>query len=155
MRPFHGRCPEIAMKEVRSVTVLDDGQSVPPGQYGLLEFYCDDPECDCRRVLFQVVRSDTGGKVWATINYGWESAEYYARWLGSAEAGREACGASLDPLHPQSEYAPALLDLFTDVILADASYVERLKRHYRMFRDAGPKAKATPTKTQPWRKRRK
>jgi hypothetical protein len=124
-----------------------------PGEYGFMEFYCDDPKCDCRRVLIQVVRSDTGGKVWATINYGWETAEYYARWLGSKEAGREACVASLDPLNPQSEYAPALLRLFNDVAVADPEYVERLKRHYRMFREAPPKAK--PVKTQPWRKRRK
>ena len=41
----------------------------------------------------------------------------------------------LDPLNPQTKYAPALLELF-QVLLESPDYVERLKRHYRMFRDS-------------------
>jgi len=42
-------------------------------------------------------------------------------------------GPSLDPLNPQTEYSSILLDLFRE-ILQSPGYVERLKRHYQMFR---------------------
>lgn len=53
-------------------------------------------------------------------------------------AGREvywAAGASLDPLNVQTPYSAALLGLFEE-LLADPAYVERLKRHYTMFKAA-------------------
>ena len=34
----------------------------------------------------------------------------------------------------QLRFAPALLDLFRNVLLQDTAYVERVKRHYAMFR---------------------
>ena len=36
----------------------------------------------------------------------------------------------------QSEYAKELLKLFKEVILEDSTYVERLKRHYEMFKSS-------------------
>ena len=49
-------------------------------------------------------------------------------------------GATLDPLNPQSEYSGALLNLFQEVLAADPEYVQRLQRHYKMFKSApGPK----------------
>ena len=42
-------------------------------------------------------------------------------------------GPALDPLNPQSQYAGALLRLFEQAI-KDHAYVERLQRHYRMFK---------------------
>jgi len=45
-------------------------------------------------------------------------------------------GPVLYPLSPQSEYAPVLLQTFETVILKDPQYIERLKRHYAMFREA-------------------
>jgi hypothetical protein len=40
-----------------------------------------------------------------------------------------------DPLNRQSQWAPALLDLFVNVVLADENYRQRLIRHYRMFKN--------------------
>jgi hypothetical protein len=135
MIPFHSRFLEVAARETRSLHVLSGGGKLPFGEYTLLECYCDDPGCDCRRVLVQVVPAGRPNEVLAVINYGWESAAFYTRWMhGDANAGREITAASLDPLHPQSAYADCLLDLFRDVVAADRDYVARLARHYELFK---------------------
>ena len=158
MVPFCARFRELAFREMRVVGVARF-RTLPPGEYGLLEFYCDEPGCDCRRVILQVLRTDTGERVWATINYGWETLSYYRRWTVRRDAAvreiehrrrsgrldsmsfscasghdRRMAGASLDPLNEQSEHSEALLELFQQVVLPDVSYVERLKRHYEQFK---------------------
>ena len=111
MTPLYTRFPELAAHETRSVHILQAGGGLPAGEYGFVEFYCDEDDCDCRRVLLQVVSPSNQHRVLATINYGWESQEFYTRWMhGDAEAGREIIEAGLDPLNPQSEHAVALLE---------------------------------------------
>jgi len=132
MIPFYTRFRDLAFKEMRSATV-QGRPDIPDGEYGFLELYCDEPDCDCRRVIIQVVSPTTGSKIWATISYGWESVEYYEKRLRSKDAARECQGASLDPLNPQTEYSLALLRLF-EYVLQDVAYVERLKRHYQLFK---------------------
>src|SRR5215813_4350966 len=44
-------------------------------------------------------------------------------------------GPYLDPLNPQTKYSAALLNLFR-FLLQSPDYVERLKRHYQMFRES-------------------
>ena len=134
MVPFHTRLNDLAFAETRTVLV-PDRPGLPAGTYAFLELYCDEPDCDCRRVIIRVVSHGTVPKVWATINYGWESTEYYRTWIPSAEDARQFTGAWLDPLNPQTEHAPALLELFRWV-LTDESYVARLKRHYDLFKKA-------------------
>jgi hypothetical protein len=135
MTPFHSRFLDLAARETRSLHVFSGGGELPPGEYALLEWYCDDPECDCRRVLVQVVPAGRPNKVLAVINYGWESAAFYTEWMhGDEEAGSEITHASLDPLHPQSRYADYLLELFRDVVDTDPDYVARLARHYELFK---------------------
>jgi hypothetical protein len=119
---------------MRSVTARGR-RDLPDGQYGFLELYCDDPGCDCRRVIINVV-TPTGPQTLATINYGWESIEFYTQWMhGDKELAREMQGATLDFLNPQSQHADALLNLFKWV-LEDQAYVERLKKHYALFKSA-------------------
>lgn len=132
MVPFYERFRELAFRETRSVTIRGR-RDLPDGEYGFLESYCADPHCDCRRVLINVVTPTTGPKIWATINYGWESLEFYEKWMGNKELARDCQGATLDRLNPQTEFAPALLELFKRV-LQDHTYVERLKRHYGLFK---------------------
>jgi hypothetical protein len=132
MVPFFTRFRDLALKEMRSATVRQM-PDIPDGEYGFLELYCDEPDCDCRRVVIDVVSPATGSKIWATISYGWESVEYYERRIGDKETARECQGARLDPLNPQTKHSPALLQLFKWV-LQDEAYVERLKRHYRLFK---------------------
>ena len=139
MTLFMERFPDLGARETRSARIAgrDD---VPDGEYGFLEFYCDEPGCDCRRVTISVLRRDTGqGRIWATISYGWENADFYRRWSNASSDPIELQGPCLDSLNPQTEYSPALLDLFR-CLLESTEYVERLKRHYRMFRDSLEKA---------------
>lgn len=151
MIPFYSKFHDLAIHETRSVLVRGYDQ-IPNGEYGFIEFYCDDFHCDCRRVLINVISPTTKGKVWATINYGWEDRSYYEKWMGDKELAEEAVGATLDPLNLQTEYAPALLDLF-HFLIQDKAYVERLRRHYEIFRDSLRPSK-TPFGTHR-RKRRK
>ena len=129
MVPFFSRVGKRAFEEMRTVMVME-GTSLPSGPYGLLEFYCDEVDCDCRRVLFHVIRPDTGEKVWATINFGWETPEYYHKWSRDGDMANEMASASLEPLGPQTKYSPELLRLFADYVQPDAAYVARLKKHY-------------------------
>ena len=36
---------------------------------------------------------------------------------------------------PQSKHAPAILELIETVVLQDEAYIERVKRHYALFRE--------------------
>jgi hypothetical protein len=133
---FHQYFPEIAKRETRSITILDPSAPLPPGQYGLIEMYCDEAGCDCRRVFFYIVASFREGPE-AVVAYGWEDAAFYARWMKDTdpEVLKDLKGPALNLFSPQSELAPAILDLIENLVLKDTAYVERLKRHYRMVRD--------------------
>jgi len=134
MTPFYTRFHDLAFAETRTA-VVPSHPTLPRGPWGFLEFYCDEPDCDCRRVLFQVVLDENDDtRVWASINYGWETHSFYRRWSRDPLTARQITGASLDPLNPQSEHSHALLELFQVVLLRDAEYIERIKRHYRMFK---------------------
>ena len=132
MTPFFTRFRDLAFQEMR-VAIVQGRSDIPDGEYGFLELYCDEPDCDCRRVIINVVSKAAGPKIWATINYGWETPEYYATWTRDKEAAKYMSGAELDPLNPQTRYSGALLRLF-EHIAQDQAYVDRLKRHYRMFK---------------------
>ena len=134
MVPFVERFRELGARETRSIRVIEGGQALPSGEYGFFEFYCNEVGCDCRRVVLQVLRPETGwSKIWATIAYSWESLDFYRKrgWTGRDLI--DVVGPSLDPFNPQTKYSPALLDVFRSMIQA-RDYVERLQRHYRMFR---------------------
>jgi len=133
---FHLHFREIAEKETRTLTVLHDDYIVPRGYYGLLEMYCDDINCDCRRVFLEVYDWERQKSV-AFIAYGWESVEFYRKWFrgDDPEIIRDLQGPILNDASPQSKYAPAFLKLVKDVVLSDPAYIARLKRHYQMFKE--------------------
>ena len=124
--PFHHRFPEVAKQEGRSAT-LSDGHT-----FHLLESYCTDRECDCRRVMF-LVHSDRHDRVVAHVNYGWESLEFYKNW-GSAPPlpgqAENIKGPALAYMQPTGPDADAALLAVQGALTPD--YVERLKRHYAM-----------------------
>jgi hypothetical protein len=135
MIPFMERFPDLGVQETRCVTVTQR-QDLPDGEYGFVELYCDEPGCDCRRVMIDVLRSETGwSKIWASISFGWESPDFYRKWGGAGSDPIEIKGPSLDPLNPQTQYSSALLNLFR-FLIQSPDYVGRLQRHYRMFRDS-------------------
>ncbi|RJP49509.1 MAG: hypothetical protein C4557_11205 [Anaerolineaceae bacterium] len=133
---FHHYFQEIAKGETRTITIMREDDIVPKGSYGLLEMYCDDPGCDCRRVFLEVHDWEREKDV-AFIAYGWESKVFYRNWFrgDDPEIIRDLQGPVLNDASPQSKYAPAFLKLVKDVVLSDQAYIERLKRHYWMFKE--------------------
>ena len=129
--------------------------ALPDDDYAFIEFYCDDPTCDCRRGIFHVVsRSTDGQQILATISYGWGTMQHYLEWSGDKKTAREMTGASLDPLNPQTRHAPALLKLF-EWMLLDKDYDARLKRHYDLVRERSTSdASGSSITVKPTKKRR-
>jgi len=143
--PFINRFPGLGDRETRVATFMA-GDEIPAGKYFFLEFYCDDEACDCRRVIIKVVLESPEPEIIASIDYGWEEPEFYATWMGSEGEEDEMTGAILEPLLPQSGHSSFFLRFFSEMILRDPAYVERLKRHYAMFKAALP---ASPSSTEP------
>lgn len=46
------------------------------GEYAFVEFYCEEPNCDCRRAFIQVIARHQADKVLASINCGWEAESF-------------------------------------------------------------------------------
>ena len=95
---------------------------------------CYELDCDCRRTIIHVVSETTGDKVWATISYGWESPEFYGRWMGDPSMVDQINGAFLDQISPQTKYSNEFLEYFQYMIEADKAYAERIQQHYWMFK---------------------
>ena len=138
--------PALAKNETRTLTIFDNNvYNLPPGDYGLVEMYCNDKGCDCRRVFFNVMSSVTRDSV-AVIAYGWESRGYYAKWycgdwLDVSELNGEILdtvkslkGPCLNLMSPQSKIAPLVLKMVSEFLEHDKAYIDRLKRHYKLFR---------------------
>jgi tetratricopeptide (TPR) repeat protein len=118
---------ELAERETRTVKVLERSPltgNLPVDEYGFDELYCTDRGCDCRRVVISVLARHARRHV-ATINHAFEKP---------ARNHLVHEQTFLDPLNKQSELAPALLELFVKIVLADPEYRRRLERHYRLFK---------------------
>jgi hypothetical protein len=129
--PFYELFPEQAWAETRSITIQGH-PLLPDDDYGLIEAYCTDPKCDCRRVMLNVVGRQQGPDYLASISFGFDRKKQHA-------------GPFLDPINRQSEFAPALLDLVIRQILSDPAYVARLESHYRQSKGAKPLPRPAPT----------
>lgn len=133
MRAFFQVCDETAKRETRSVTVRGM-PPIPDDEYGFIDFYCEDPNCDCRRSIVTVFSSRNG--IVATFSYGWESRSYYLRWAGSSGYCEDMAGVMLEPFGQQSSYAPELLKVFEEMLQSHPEYASRFPRHYREFKNA-------------------
>jgi hypothetical protein len=125
MMAFYQLFPEIGPRETRTATIFGRDRSLLNDSYGFVELYCVDPDCDCRRVMINVL-SERGRAHLATINHAFEPP---------AVDGPIREQTFLDPLNVQSRWSIALLELFKEILL-DEAYRERLERHYRMVKDA-------------------
>lgn len=137
---FQELFPETALTETRAATIPAGNSWLPADEYGLLEAYCDEEDCDCRRVFFNVISRKRNDLV-AVVAYGWESEAFYTKWYGGEPdneiellAIQEMRGLVLNDASPQSELAPAILKLVTH-LLTDPAYEARIKRHYRIFKE--------------------
>ena len=145
MLAFNSRCPETATRETRKVTITLPDPVIPMGTYILMEFYCPDRACDCRRVIIQIHRVDQPGnpeQPEAILTYGWGSKAHCRKWFGGAIPESDLdfhLTLNLEPLSYQSPRAEAWLRLVTDLVFSDPDYVARLGKHYRLFRSVGTK----------------
>lgn len=135
---FHEICPEIGFRETTTVVVApDSGDVLPAGTYVFLEMYCSEEGCDCRRVYFEIDVQDRPNTVLATISWGWESLDFYKNWGSfpkTKKDARDMKGPSLAVWGEQTKLAPALLHLFKETLVASPEFVERVQRHYALFR---------------------
>lgn len=137
----------------------DPAARIPQGTYALIECFCPDIDCDCRRVMLAVVSQDTN-QIVAHISYGWESLDFYLQWTGNLPDAIDCINPYLDPLNPQSEYAPLFLALFKDYVMQDIAYLARIKLHYSLFkaqlkRKSRPFTLVKPNQAKPKSKRRR
>jgi len=121
--PFFAVAPELAARETRVLHLLVPRDGLPVGSYGLLEFYCPDPACDCRRVMLNVAEEKQPDRFLASISYSFDRDD-------------EMAGPFLDPINPQSKYAEDLLQLVEETAFRDPRYVARLERHYVTVKQA-------------------
>lgn len=147
--PFFREFLEVAEAETRAVIVFDDS-ILPPGRYPFVEFYCNEPDCDCRRVLFHVMRENTR-TLEAEIGFGWEDRAFYAEWMGDSDPDvvTRLQGPAFNIGGAIGEHADVLLDHVREAV-RDPAYVERLKRHYAMYRatiDGAPNPVTAAPKT--------
>ena len=155
--PFYQLCPDVAQQETRTITVMENAElGLPAGDYSFIEMFCNEPNCDCRRVFLNVY-STTTKKTEALITCGWENLAYYTRWIGlnDPELAKEMQGPNLDLSSPKSDTAKTLLRLATSLLLTDPGYVERIKRHYQLFRSKvdGPSKKDRKWSRPKWRRK--
>jgi len=113
----------VAKNEAR-VIHAPDHKRLPRGAYVFREFYCNEPNCDCRRVLLQVYWVE-GKRVVASINYAFEPAK---------PPFDDEPQMFLDPINPQSDASGALFGMFEEMIASDHAYRDRLLRHYEMWK---------------------
>lgn len=122
--PLHRYCNDIAQTETREVTVSVSlsPKALPPGKYLLFESYCGDNDCDCRKVMINVVSKELK-KIVATVGFGWENKEFYTNWMhGDAEIGKKLAGAYLELGCIQSQYSDACLELLKSIMANDHKY---------------------------------
>ena len=113
--------------QVRTVSITQSPQ-LPDGEYSFIDTYCADPECDCRKAMIQVMHN---GKLVSVINYGWESAAFYEKWMGSS--GKDIPmpmmhGVSIDISSPDLVSRDGILALFN--MLLNDIWIVKFKRHY-------------------------
>jgi hypothetical protein len=126
--------PDVAIKESRSLIVDDNTSRLPLGTYSFIELFCDDPGCDCRDVVIEVICRGQGSPL-ATMRYGWEDFEYYRKFIGANEINDEVIDRKAPALtgDGQSEYADILFRVFRDFI-KNEGYVKRIEKHYFQFK---------------------
>ncbi len=123
--------------QVRTVGLRDSPQ-LPDGNYRFVDTYCTDPACDCRKTMILVYRDDLHV---STINFGWESADFYRKWMGDSSEDDISVfmrGASIDITSPDRVSARGILAFF--LALLDESWTAKFQKHY-----AGVKARLAET----------
>lgn len=139
--------PDVARAETRSLLLPRPDGTLGDG-FTFMEMFCNEPGCDCRRVIVRVALTNDLNRVLANISYGWEPDSFYRKWASfplDDDDLAELRGPGLMRLNPQSEHADEMLSLFQE-LLEDNAYRERIVRHYGMFREIIDRKATKPSK---------
>ena len=126
-----------AAHQVRTVRLADSPQ-LPDGDYRFIDMYCIDPSCDCRKAMIQVYRNDV---LVSTINYGWESPDFYQKWMGCPkdhDITTAMSGATIDVSSPDGVSPRGMLAFFN--ALLNDRWIAKFKEHYAAVKRALRKA---------------
>lgn len=133
----------------RSMEVMPGCPFLYPGKFHFLEYYCNDPDCDCRQVLIVVCEAEDTSKILATICWGFDRAEYYRQWMADEESAEWMVAGHLDPDMPQSKWAHDCLAVVRSMAATGGDgWDTGVEKHYRQFKaslerrpsDASPSA---------------
>ena len=133
--PLGEMYPEVAPSETRVITIMRDDDVLPKGEYGYVEMFCDEPNCNCRRTIISVM-NDKGDSL-ALIGFGWGTKTQYQKWMRgpiSNSEYKELRGPCHHDGKIPSKYADFFLGFFKQVLMKDLKYIDRIKKHYRMAR---------------------
>ena len=137
---FFKRFPDLVSTELRNIDILDDRAypPIPAGKYSFLELFCDELDCDCRNVVIHVI-SLKPYKTWAILRYGWEKKQFYMDWFyGDVDNQlvQNFPGVFIDFMMDMgSPTSDVWLEIFKQMLHEDALYANRIKAHYKMFKD--------------------
>ena len=131
MEMFVNKFPDIAERETRCV-IIPKGNSLPAGSYYMVESFCNDKKCDCRRAFINVIYNDD---IIATIGFGWEDLKFYEKWAQDKSMAPDLKGPTLEVTGEYTKYSKKILELFKELMIPDKVFIERLKRHYKMFKE--------------------
>jgi len=125
---------DVALRDMVFLWIDPPGKHLPVKHYALLEYYCDEPGCDCRRVLLDAVSGDIPERVFASIHFGWENLAFYMKRAITSTLGdaRLLKKGELEPAALNCDWADVLLAHVRKEVLADPKAVARFKRHYEM-----------------------
>lgn len=123
MLPFDLVFSDLARREAVAVHPLDE-HARPIGTLLFREFYCNDPGCDCRRVVLHAIWVEKR-RVVAGIGYGFEPA---------GPPFDDEPQIMLDPLNPQSDLSEHVLALCEELIEREPGVRERFIRHYEQWK---------------------
>jgi hypothetical protein len=133
--PLHEYFPDLVDKETKIITVLGADKNTPnPGEYAVIESYCGDKNCDCRKAMLAIVPLNPPGEILATIGFGWDTLNFYTAWAGGDhELAKQIKGVYLEFLCDQSQYSGYFLKIISGMV-AEETYRSRIIRHYDIFR---------------------
>jgi hypothetical protein len=125
MMRFDVAFPGLAREEMKIIRVTRD-DLIPDGDYAFEEFYCNEPRCDCRRVILRIQAIPSRRTV-ATLNYAFEPPV-----PGTLHADEPQI--MIDPLNPQSELSDVFAAVFEDLIETDPTFRATFIGHYELWK---------------------
>jgi len=112
--------PDIAATETRHFWPRGRDPKGEPIQ--IAEYYCNDPECDCKRVLLTLIDlAEPSLSPMLTVGYAFDRNDPNP-------------GTYVDPLNNLTLQGRDFFPLVCDLLNRDAAYVNRLQQHYDLIK---------------------